>query len=87
MPGYIKKDLFKYKHEATTKPQHPPNRIPPNKYGIGVQDPIPKYESPKTTEEEIKHVQGVVGSILFYTRAVDVTFLVALNTITTKQAA
>ena len=86
MPGYIKKALLKYKHEAPTKPHHPPYRIPPKKYGIGEKYPIPEDEYPEATEEDIKYVQGFVRIILFYARAVDMTFLVTLNTIDTKQA-
>jgi hypothetical protein len=87
MPGYIQKVLHKYKHEAPTKPQNSPYRIAPKKYGIGAQDTIPPDETPPASAEEIKYVQGVVGSILFYARAVDMTFLVGLNTIATEQAA
>jgi hypothetical protein len=87
MPGYIKKVLQKYQHEAPTKPQNSPYHIQPKKYGIGAQDTIPTDETPAATIEEIKYVQGVVGSILFYARAIDMTFLVGLNTIATEQAA
>eukprot|EP00978_Attheya_sp_CCMP212_P010663 scaffold25948_cov32-Attheya_sp.AAC.1 len=87
MPGYIKKVLQKYKHEAPTRPQNSPYHIQPKKYGIGAQDTIPTDETPSATSEEIKYVQGVVGSILFYARAIDMTFLVGLNTIATEQAA
>jgi hypothetical protein len=87
MPGYIKKVLHKYNHDAPTRPQNTPYYIKPKQYGIGAQDTIPPDESPNATQEEIKYVQGVVGSILFYARAIDMTFLVGLNSIATEQAA
>lgn len=35
--------------------------------------------------EKIKRIQGIVGSILFYARSVDSTFLVGLNSIVMQQ--
>ncbi len=35
---------------------------------------------------DIKHVQRVIGSILYYARAVDLTVLMALSTIASEQA-
>eukprot|EP00978_Attheya_sp_CCMP212_P018973 scaffold52559_cov64-Attheya_sp.AAC.4 len=87
MPGYIKKVLHKYKHEAPPKPRNSPYLIAPQKYGIGAQDTIPQDNTPPASNADIKYVQGVVGSILFYARAIDMTFLVGLNTIATEQAA
>eukprot|EP00978_Attheya_sp_CCMP212_P040216 scaffold217302_cov31-Attheya_sp.AAC.1 len=88
MPGYIKKVLHKYKHEAPTKPRNSPYHIaPPPQNGVGAQDTIPPDQTPPASNEEIKYVQGVVGSILFYARAIDMTFLIGLNTIATEQAA
>jgi hypothetical protein len=39
----------------------------------------------KLNEKEIKADQKIVGSILYYTRAVDMTVLMALSTIASKQ--
>ena len=36
-------------------------------------------------EKEIKEVQKIVGSILYYARAVDMTVLMALSTIASEQ--
>ena len=85
MPGYIKKVLQKYKHESSTRPQHSPYVIAPKKYDKDARDQIPLDEYPTVSQEKIKKIQGVVGSILFYTRSVDSTFLVELNTIAIQQ--
>ena len=66
MPGYIVKQLQKYKHDTPTRPQHCPYSSQPN-------------------PDEIKHIQRVIGSILYYARAVDLTVLMALSTIASKQ--
>ncbi len=42
--------------------------------------------STQLTKEGIKHVQDIVGSLLFYCQAVDPTLLAALSTIATLQA-
>ena len=76
MPGYLQRVLAKYKHEKPPKPQHLPYVIAPKKYGKDAHDPIPQDKSPIATAAKIKHVQGVIGSILYYARSVDQTFLV-----------
>ena len=81
MPGYIKKVLQKYSHESPTKPQHSPYIVAPKKYGNEAQDPLPPDKSSLVSKEKIKRIQGIVGSILFYARSVDSTFLVGLNSI------
>eukprot|EP00978_Attheya_sp_CCMP212_P021357 scaffold62214_cov29-Attheya_sp.AAC.1 len=65
--------LHKCKHEAPTKPRNSPYLIALKKYGIGAQDTIPQDKTPPASNADIKYVQGVVGSILFYARAIDMT--------------
>ena len=45
-----------------------------------------KTTSPKVSAEEKKYMQQVVGSFLYYARAVDMTILHALNSIAAEQA-
>jgi hypothetical protein len=49
------------------------------------QAPLPPDSSPCLNAKEIKHVQQIVGSILYYPRAVDMTVLMALSLIAVKQ--
>jgi hypothetical protein len=86
MPGYIKKLLLKYKHRMPTKPQHCPYAPAPKQYGAKVQTPLPVDISPKLSPEEIKEIQRVLGSILYYAQAVDITVLMALSSIAIKQS-
>ena len=85
MPGYIKKVLQKYLHESPAKPQHSPYITAPNKYGKEAHNPLPPDESSPVSKEKIKQIQGIVGSLLFYARSIDSTFLVGLNTIAMQQ--
>ena len=86
MPGYIKKALAKYLHEAPKKPQHSPYPVQPKKYGAAAQDPLPVNELQELEEKENRRIQQVVGTILYYARAVDMTVLAALSSITSQQA-
>ena len=73
MPGYIKKQLSKYKHPTTKWPQHSPYPCTLKTYDKSAQDLIPTNNSPPSGQEGITHVQKVVGSILYYSRLVDST--------------
>ena len=86
MPGYIEKQLSKYNHQTPTQPQHAPYPCATKTYGILVQDPITTDNSPPAGQEGITHVQNVVGSILYYAHSVDITPLIALNTLASEQA-
>ena len=85
MLGYIQKLLHKYKHRMPTRPQHWPYSPSPKQYGAKAQAPLPVDISPKLSPAEIKEIQRVVGSILYYARAVDITVLMALSSIAIKQ--
>jgi len=65
--------------------QHCPYSPEPKKYGAKAQSPLPQDNSRKLTEKEIKQVQKVVGSILYYARAVDMTVLMSLSSIASEQ--
>jgi hypothetical protein len=78
MPGSIKKQLLKYEH-IMKRIQHCPYSPEPKKYGAKAQSPLPQDYSQKLTEKEIKQVQKIVGSILYYARAVDMTVLMVFS--------
>jgi hypothetical protein len=78
MPIYVKKQLTKYSHVATLKPQHCPYGPNPIKYGKDNQAPSPFDKSPRLNKAQKKCIQQIVGSFLYYARAVDPTILMAL---------
>ena len=85
MPGYIKKLLQKYKHKMSTEPQHCPYTPAPKQYGTEAQAPLPVNISPRLSDEEIKEIQRIIGSMLYYARAVNITVFMALSSIASKQ--
>ena len=82
MPGYIKKKLQEYGHVIPNILQILfPCSPEPKKFGSEAQAPLPPDASPMLDEKGIKRIQQIVGSILYYARAVDMTVLAALSTI------
>ena len=76
----LKKQLKKYNHKAKKK-VHTPLQPLPKQYGKAAQE-IPKDNAkPLNNKNDEKIIQRVVGSSLFYGRAVDWLTLHALNTI------
>ena len=57
----------------------------PKKIGSEAQAPLPPNVSPTLDEKGIKRIQQIVGSILYYAHAVDMTVLAALSTIAIDQ--
>ena len=68
MPGYIAKQLTKYNHDLPDKTQHCPYTPAPKKHGKEAQAPAPVDTSPKLPDNRAKHIQRIVGSILYYAR-------------------
>jgi hypothetical protein len=85
MPGYISNALHKFQHPPPRLPQHAPYKWSRPNYGATIQltDPIDK--SPALPPNEIKRLQQVVGTLLYYARAVDSTMLAALGTLSSAQ--
>ena len=84
MPGYIKKKLQEYGHVLQDR-QTCPYSPAPVTYGAKAQALLPADTSPKLNARGIKKVQKIVGSILYYARAVDMTVLMALIAIAVEK--
>jgi len=86
MPNYVHKQLVKYRHNAPKRPQYCPYEPGPVQYGRKSQK-VPVEQESKLLDKEGKlRVQQVVGSFLYYARAVDMTILHALNSIATESS-
>ena len=83
MPNYVKKTLQKYNHIKPIKIQGTPYQPAPRKYGPEAQETPPPDDSPLLDKDGQKYVQQVVGSFLYYARAVDPTILYFLSQIAT----
>ncbi len=85
MPGYMKKKMQEYGHIMPKKIQACPYLPEPKKFGTEAQSPLPPNATPKLDAKGIKQVQKIVGSILYYAQAVDMTVLMALSSIAVEQ--
>ena len=85
MPGYIKADLLKSQHEATTKPQYSPHRWNQPTYGAKTQY-ADTDKADLVDEKSTLYVKKVCGTFFYYAIAVDQTMLAALNAISAAQA-
>ena len=86
MPGYISKALQRFGHEHPRRPQNSPHPHVAPTYGAKAQYVEPEVVSTPLDKEGQKYIQAVTGTLLYYSRAVDPTMLVALNAIATQQA-
>lgn len=86
MDGYIKNLLIKFKHPRPTKPCLSPYKCAPITYGAKIQL-APATGASQLLDDDRKHrIQEIVGSLLYYARAVDNKLLVALSAIASCQA-
>ena len=79
--------MQRLQHTFPSKPQYAPHQLNVPIYGQNRQYAKPEDDSPKLDKRGITRVQSIVGSFLYYTRAIDNTLLVALNKIAATQAA
>ena len=86
MPGYIKKALFQFGHEAPTKPQHQPHQHTVPTYGTTIQYAKAADTSKVISKEDKKYIQQVIGTLLYYGCTVNAIILVALSSLTSTQA-
>ena len=86
MPGYVQHALNKFQygikntHKATDAP-HPYKAT--KKHGLPMTHPTD--DSARLSPQAIKHLQQIMSTFLFYSRAVDPTMLMALTIIATEQ--
>jgi hypothetical protein len=85
MPNYINKMLARFDHKPPTKPQHSPHIAPTRKFGPPAQEPVEHDTSKPLPPDRIQRIQQIVGTIMYYARAVDLTTLVALSSIAAEQ--
>ena len=85
MKGYIAKVLLKYGHPIPKKPHLSPQLSPQKHreviYGAKEQLAPEDDTTPPLDSQDTKRVQGIVGTLLYYARAVDNKLLVRLSAI------
>jgi hypothetical protein len=87
MEEYIATVLFKYNHQMPEKRQLSPPKAAPIIYGDETQLTPDEDSTNLLDDKGIKRVQGIVGALLYYARAVDNKLLYSLSKLGTEQAA
>ena len=86
MPGYVQHALHTFQHPTPQKKQDSPYPTTVKQYGVKVQLTDPIDYSARLPPHEIKRLQQIIGTFLFYARAVDPTMLTALSELSSAQA-
>eukprot|EP00804_Cyclotella_cryptica_P031011 CCRYP_013601-RB/>CCRYP_013601-RB protein AED:0.37 eAED:0.20 QI:0/-1/0/1/-1/1/1/0/551 len=87
MNDYIANVLTKYNHPSPKKPVLSPYKAATISFGAKVQYTAEPDSIPALNKAGVKRVQGIVGALLYYARAVDNKLRHALSKIGTQQAA
>ena len=86
MPHYVTKALKKFNHPHPLRPQHAPHKWTQPAYGQKVQYAREPTHFDKLDTNGKRRIQSIVGTFLYYGRAVEQPILPALNEIATYQA-
>ena len=86
MPKYVLKMVQKLEHPSSAKNRHVPHRWVNKTYEKKVHLIPTTDTSELLTQEEVTHIQCIVESFIYYTRAVDNTILTTVNEIAATQA-
>ena len=82
--GYLhawsfKKKLHKYGHVCPNRIQTCPYSPEPKTYGAKAQAPLPTDDTKPLDKKRVLKIQQIVGSILYYAEAVDMTVLIVIS--------
>jgi hypothetical protein len=83
--GIHKAALHKYQHAAPTRPEHAPHTWNPPVYGAKTQYVDNENNSPALSAKDVNKLQQLTGTLLYYARAVDPTFIVPINLLASEQ--
>ena len=86
MPGYVVRLLTRFDHKAPMRPQHSPHAAPLRTYGTNPQLPVPRNTQHMLPPNRIRRIQQIVGTIMYYARAINNTTLVILSSIAAEQS-
>ena len=86
MPGYIENLVIKFKHPRSTKPCLLPHKCLLITYGAKAKLTPTANTSERNNVHRKRCIQEIVGSLLYYARAVNNELLVALSAMATRQS-
>jgi hypothetical protein len=86
MPGYIARALQRFQHVAPTKAEHAPHPWQRPTYGAKTQfATVPDNAAALNATDKLRILE-VLGTLLFYARAIDSTLLTAIGELATEQS-
>ena len=85
MIKYLQADLHKFQHPAPKRPHHSPNSWDKRTYGMHVQYSPDDDASLLIPAKTINLVQKIVGTLLYFSIAVEPTIITALGSIAAQQ--
>jgi hypothetical protein len=85
MPQYIEQAMVQFRHKPPSEPQLQPHPHTKPVYGAKVKYATTTNNSKPATKEEGKFIRQVIGTLLYYARAVDSTLLIALSALASMQ--
>ena len=86
MPDYVPKMLHRFSPGIILKGEASPAVYFPPRYGAHQQFADAPDDSPVLSSKELTKLQAIIGSVLFYARAVDYTMLEAVNHLASEQS-
>jgi len=86
MPGYITRALSRFLHPAPKHPEISPHPWERPNYGSKTQLTPVLDTSPAISSADKLRLQEVLGTLLYYARALDVTILTAISELSTEMA-
>ena len=86
MPGYIERALQRFQHPTPSTPEFAPHAWKKPNYGAKMQFAQGPDTSEPLNAANINLIQQILGTLLFYARAIDSTMLVAIGTLASQQS-
>jgi hypothetical protein len=86
MPRYIKAALHRYQQAAPTRQEHAPHTSNTPVYGAKIQYVEDENNSPALSAKDVKKLQQLTGTLLYYARAVDPHFIMPINVLASEQS-
>ena len=86
MPGYIDHVLARFQHSAGRSPEHAPHPWQRPNYGAKTQFAALPDETPALDATDKTRILEVLGTLLFYARAIDSTMLTAIGELAAEQS-
>ena len=85
MPNYVARKLTEYGYKRSKRQQYCPYALNPIRYGKNSDNIVHGKECPPLNDNDKEFFQQVLGSFLYYARAIDLAILHALSVISSEQ--